>query len=206
VGGARSISATQRAVRPGWVPTRWTGLMPDIIALDDTEIAMTEACNVAVLVFGETYELAGEGLADEYFVTAPLDRAIPAYTSNLMIGVVPGIFRAGRQSVGRRPPMCRRRRLLERFMRTFLVVQRSEGTPTGPRSARYYIFFTLGLVALSTFMRSSGDQRPRSAGVVAMLMRLVDVPNFRCGCLTARHVQPFESRHIRTWNLRHCLL
>jgi hypothetical protein len=87
---------------------------------------MTEACNVAVLVFGETYELAGEGLADEYFVTAPLDRAIPAYASNFMIGVVPGNFQAGRQSVGRRPPMCRKRRLLERFMRTFLVVVPTE--------------------------------------------------------------------------------
>jgi hypothetical protein len=53
-------------VRPGGVLTRWAGLMPDIIAIDDTEIAMTEACNVAVLAFGETYELAGEGLADEW--------------------------------------------------------------------------------------------------------------------------------------------
>jgi hypothetical protein len=70
--------------------TRRNKAQETAVAIDDTEIAMTAACNVAVLVFGETYELAGEGLADEYFVTEPLDRAIPAYASSLMIGVVPG--------------------------------------------------------------------------------------------------------------------
>jgi len=52
-------------------------------------------------------------------------------------------------------------------MRMHRVAQRNEGTPTGPISARYYISFTLGLVASFTFTRSSGIQRPKSARVVA---------------------------------------
>jgi hypothetical protein len=96
------------------------------VAIDDAEIAMTEACDVAVLMLGETYELAGERLADEYFITAPLDCAIPAYASDLVIGVVPGVLQAARQSARRRSPMCRWRRLLERFMRTLLIVMPTE--------------------------------------------------------------------------------
>src|SRR5215467_10001092 len=106
--------------------TRRSKAQETAVAIEDTEIAMTEASDVAVFMLGRTYELAGERLADKYFVTAPLDRAIPAYASNLMVGVVPGIFQAHRQSAGRRPPMCRRRRLLERFMRTFLIVVPTE--------------------------------------------------------------------------------
>src|SRR6516165_6097306 len=93
------------------------------VAIDDPEIAMAEARDVATaLMLGETYELAGECFADEDLFTPPLDHAVPAHASNLMIGVVPGIFHARWQCASRRLPMSCRRRLLKCLMWSFLVI------------------------------------------------------------------------------------
>ena len=63
------------------------------VAIDDPNIAMAEACDVAtVLMLGKTYELAGECLSDKHLLAAPFDHSVPAHASNLMIGVVPRIL------------------------------------------------------------------------------------------------------------------
>ena len=65
------------------------------VAIDDPEIAMAEARDVATaLMLGETYELAGECFADEDLFALPFDHSVPAHASHLVIGVVSGIFHA----------------------------------------------------------------------------------------------------------------
>jgi hypothetical protein len=60
---------------------------------------MTEACDVpAALVLGEAYELACQHFAAEH--PAPLDRAIPTYAPNLMIGIVPRILQRASAKCG----------------------------------------------------------------------------------------------------------
>jgi hypothetical protein len=86
---------------------------------------MAEARDMATaLMLGETYELAGQRLADENLFTLPL--SIPAHASDLMIGIVPRIFEARRQGTGGRLPMSARGRLPQRLMRTLLVVVSAE--------------------------------------------------------------------------------
>src|SRR5262245_55704654 len=88
---------------------------------------MAEARDASAAVgFGESYELTCERLTDEHLLATPLDHAIPAQAANLMISVVPRIYQARRQSTSRWLPMCSRRRLLERLMRTLLVVVLAE--------------------------------------------------------------------------------
>lgn len=88
---------------------------------------MAEARDMsAALGFGKAYELTCECLTDEHLLATPLDHAIAAHAANLMIGVVPRIYQARRQSTNRRLPMCSRRRLLERLMRALLVVVTAE--------------------------------------------------------------------------------
>src|SRR5262249_36529739 len=107
--------------------TRRSKAQETAVAIDDPEIAMAEACDVATaLMLGETYELAGECFADKDLFALPLDHSVPTHAPHLLIGVVPRIFQARRHSAGRRSPMCGGRRLLERFMRTFLVVVSTE--------------------------------------------------------------------------------
>src|SRR5262249_57233260 len=77
-------------------------------------------------MLGKANGAAGGCSADEFLFPPPLDHAVPAHASNLMIGVVPGIFHARWQCASRRLPMSCRRRLLKCLMWSFLVIMATE--------------------------------------------------------------------------------
>src|SRR4029078_11879965 len=102
------------------------------VAIDAPKIALAEARDVtAALVLGQADELAGQCLADEHVLAAPLDRpprtysspfVAPrldrhrgTYSSHSVFCVIPRVLETRRQSVIRRLPARRRWRLLQRL-------------------------------------------------------------------------------------------
>ncbi len=71
--------------------------------IDQSEIAAREANEVAMFLFDEADCLARQCFADEDVLAMPLDRAVPADTANLVIGIVPGLLDTSRQDAARCP-------------------------------------------------------------------------------------------------------
>jgi len=66
--------------------------MEPAVAIDDAEIAADEAHRVAAVVeFGDADSFAGQCLADEHMLAAPLDRAIATHAADLVSGIIPGL-------------------------------------------------------------------------------------------------------------------
>ena len=95
--------------------------------VDETDVQVAKAHHVVAGVeFSNAHEFVDQRLADEDKLAFPFDHARAADTANLMIGVIPGVLLARRHGARGSGVGRRRRSLAERFVRTFLVVMRSE--------------------------------------------------------------------------------
>src|SRR5436189_1915970 len=117
----------RRFLRDAQPRTRRSKAQETAVAIDDPKIALAEARDVtAALVLGQADELAGQCLADEHVLAAPLDRPRRTYSSHFVVCVIPRVLETRRQSVIRRLPARRRWRLLQRLVRPLLVVVPAE--------------------------------------------------------------------------------
>src|SRR5580698_5498073 len=83
---------------------------------------MAETHDVMPLVpLRDPHDFTGQGLADEHAFAAPSDLAGGAHTSDLVMGIVPGVVDPRWHRPGRGAPDLRGRRLLQRLVRTLLV-------------------------------------------------------------------------------------
>jgi hypothetical protein len=100
-------------------------------AIDETDVDVAEADDVvAGLKLGDADEFAGQRLADEDEFAFPHDLAGAANTTDLVIRIVPGVFRANRHGAPRGRVALRGQLLPERFVRTLFIVMPAESIET----------------------------------------------------------------------------
>ncbi len=101
-------------------------------AIDMAKIASAKADDVvAVLQFGRANELPDDRLADEGEVAPPFDLAPCSHPTDLMVGVVPGVFEAFGHGPRRARVEIGRRSLPERLLRALFIVVSAELVEAG---------------------------------------------------------------------------
>ena len=97
-------------------------------AIDEADVQIAEAHDVAAgLQFSNANEFVRRRLTDEDKLAFPFDLAVAADATDLMIGVIPGIFLAGRHGARGSGVELRRRPLAKGFVRALIIGARQFG-------------------------------------------------------------------------------
>jgi len=101
--------------------------------------------------------------------------------------------------------MKRRRHFVaDRAVRTHLVIQHDDRTPTGSKNARSFIAGIRGAGASYVYIRLSRRFRVMSYGAAAAIRLQAGGWSYRSGCSTGRNAWQWKSRRLRACVWPHC--
>ena len=190
-----------RSLRISTTRPRWSErLEPFVPRIDDAEIYPGESYDaVARSGLRDADGFADKGLGDEVGSSTPFDLTVGPHPANLMIGIVPGLFDPARHWPWRRPVMVSRRRLIQRFVRSFGIVQPHHRTPTRLRSVRYFTRGIPGLGGSSMSMIASRRAAGQPSCAVFPARRRTGSNPSRRGCSSDRRTGWSARRRLPAW-------